>query len=34
MEEKVGKLVLNAKGYGTSQSEALDHAKEQAFLIF
>ena len=32
MEEKVGKLVLNAKGYGTSQSEALDHAKEQAFI--
>tara|TARA_Y100000589_G_scaffold137975_1_gene132062 strand:- start:1330 stop:1803 length:474 start_codon:yes stop_codon:yes gene_type:complete len=29
--ETVGVLVLNAKGYGTSQSEALDHAKEQAF---
>ena len=29
--ETVGVLVLNAKGYGTSQTEALDHAKEQAF---
>jgi len=30
--EKVGILVLNAKGYGTSQVEATDHAKEQAFI--
>ena len=30
--EKVGILVLNAKGYGTSQVEATDHAKEQVFI--